>query len=166
VEARQGELTMGQFLPIVALAVLAAVFAGVSFVASRILSPPRPTAAKVAPYECGIVDQVDPPERFPVRFFLIAMIFIVFDIEIIFFYPFTLVVESLGGYGIVAILVFSAAVFESFLYLISKGALDWGPAKQLRRSRLLTDPARTSASTVRRVGLEGRAGESPAEEAA
>jgi NADH-quinone oxidoreductase subunit A len=157
---------MGQFLPIVVLAVLAAVFAGVSFVASRILIPPRPTAAKVAPYECGIVDQVDPPERFPVRFFLIAMIFIVFDIEIIFFYPFTLVVELLGGFGIVAILIFSAAVFESFLYLISKGALDWGPAVQLRRSRLMTDPSRTTDSTVRRVGLEGRAGGPPAEEAA
>jgi NADH-quinone oxidoreductase subunit A len=94
------------------------------------------------------------------------MIFIVFDIEIIFFYPFTIVAESLGGFGIVAIIVFSAAVFESFLYLISKGALDWGPAKQLRRSRLMTDPARTTTATVRRVGLEGRAGESPAEEAA
>lgn len=147
---------MGQYLPILALMVLAALFAGISFLASRILNPPRPTEAKIAPYECGIVDQVDPPERFPVRFFLIAMIFIVFDIEIIFFYPFTMVVDTLGGYGIIAILIFSAAVFESFLYLISKGALDWGPAKQLRRSRVMTDASRTSLTTVRRVGLEGR----------
>ena len=154
---------MAQFLPIVALAVLAGLFAGVSFVASRILNPPRPTSAKVAPYECGIVDQADPPERFPVRFFLIAMIFIVFDIEIVFFYPFTMVADSLGTFGIVAIVVFSAAVFESFLYLISKGALDWGPAKQLRRSEVMTGPARTSDSTVRRVGLDGRT--SPAEAA-
>ena len=146
---------MGQYLPILALLVLAALFAGISFVASRILNPPRPTAAKVAPYECGIVDQVDPPQRFPVRFFLIAMIVIVFDIEIIFFYPFTMVVDTLGAYGIIAILIFSAAVFESFLYLISKGALDWGPAKQLRRSEL-TSPERTASTTVRRVGLEGR----------
>lgn len=157
---------MGQFLPIVVLGVLASLFAGLSFVACRLLVPPRPTAAKVAPYECGIVDQVDPPERFPVRFFLIAMIFIVFDIEIIFFYPFTMVVDSLGGYGIVVILIFSAAVFESFLYLISRGALDWGPAKQLRRSHLMTDPSRTSGSTVRRVGMEGRSAEPAAEEAA
>jgi NADH-quinone oxidoreductase subunit A len=135
--------------------VLAALFAGISFVASRILNPPRPTTAKVAPYECGIVDQVDPPRRFPVRFFLIAMIFIVFDIEIIFFYPFTMVVDTLGAYGIIAILIFSAAVFESFLYLISKGALDWGPVKHLRRSEL-TSSDRTTSTTVRRVGLEGR----------
>ncbi|MCP4435371.1 MAG: NADH-quinone oxidoreductase subunit A [Actinomycetia bacterium] len=146
---------MGQWLPILALLVLAALFAGISFVASRILNPPRPTPAKVAPYECGIVDQESPPERFPVRFFLIAMIFIVFDIEIIFFYPFTMVVDTLGAYGIIAIVIFSAAVFESFLYLISKGALDWGPAKQLRRSQM-SSAARTARTTVRRVGTDGR----------
>ncbi len=155
---------MGQYLPIFALLVLAALFAAISFVASRLLNPPRPTPAKVSPYECGIVDQTEPPERFPVRFFLIAMIFIVFDIEIIFFYPFTLVYAELGGFGLVAIAIFSAAVFESFLYLISNGALDWGPAKRLRRSRLASMPARTTRSTIRRVGTEGR--EVPAGEAA
>lgn len=147
---------MGQYLPIVALMVLAALFAAISFVASRLLNPPRPTPAKVAPYECGIVDQADAPERFGVRFFLIAMIFIVFDIEIIFFYPYTMVASELGGYGLVAILVFSAAVFESFLYLIGRGALNWGPAKQLRRSRLAASAGRTVHTTIRRVGTEGR----------
>lgn len=158
---------MGQFLPVVVLAVLAGLFAGVSFVASRLLNPPRPTEAKVAPYECGIVEQAEPPERFPVRFFLIAMIFIVFDIEIVFLYPFTTVYEGLGGYGLAAVVIFAVAVFESFLYLLSKGALDWGPALQARRSRLLTDASRTTETTVRRVGLEGREGEAvPAGEAA
>ena len=147
---------MGQFLPILALMVLVAAFAGISFLASRILNPRRPTVAKVAPYECGIVDQTDPPERFPVRFFLIAMIFIVFDIEIIFFYPFTMVFSELGGYGLAAIAIFSVAVFESFLYLISKGALDWGPMQHLRPSTL-TSTDRTSSTTIRRVGMDGRA---------
>lgn len=147
---------MGQYLPILALLVLAAVFAGISLVAQRILVPRRPTEAKVAPYECGILDVVDPPERFPVRFYLIAMIFIVFDIEIIFFYPFTQVYGALGWFGLVAIGLFTVAVFESFLYLISNGALDWGPPRHRRRSRLMADPERTTASTVRHVGLEGR----------
>jgi NADH-quinone oxidoreductase subunit A len=157
---------VGQYLPLVALLVLAALFAGISFVMQRILVPPRPTAAKVAPYECGIVDAADPPERFPVRFYLIAMIFIVFDIEIIFFYPFTQVYSDLGAFGLAAIGIFSAAVFESFLYLISKGALDWGPRQRLRASRLASTPERTTASTVRRVGLDGRArpGDAPARE--
>jgi NADH-quinone oxidoreductase subunit A len=79
---------VGQYLPLLALGVLATLFAVISFAASRILNPPKPTAAKIAPYECGIVDQTQPPERFPVRFYLVAMIFIVFDIEIIFLYPY------------------------------------------------------------------------------
>lgn len=147
---------MGQYLPILALMVLSGLFASISFGASKLLNPARPTRAKTAPYECGIVDVAEPPERFPVRFYLIAMIFIVFDIEIVFFYPFTMIYRSLGGYGLAVIAIFTAAVFESFLYLISKGALDWGPPRHLRRSRLAGGPQRTAASTVRRVGTEGR----------
>ena len=69
------------------------------------------------------------------KFFLVAMIFIVFDIEIIFLFPFAVVFRELGGFGIAAIVIFSAAVFESFVYLISKGALDWGPVKRLQPLR-------------------------------
>ncbi len=147
---------MSQFLPVLALLVLTALFGAISLVMSRLLNPPRPNASKVSPYECGIVDQEEPPERFPVRFYLIAMIFIVFDIEIIFFYPFTMVYSDLGWFGVAAIVIFSAAVFESFLYLISNGALDWGPIQAVRRSRLLQSADRTSSSTVRRVGADGR----------
>jgi NADH-quinone oxidoreductase subunit A len=147
---------MAQYLPLLALLVLTAGFGAISLLMSKILMPARPTAAKVMPYECGIVDTADPPERFPVRFYLIAMIFIVFDIEIIFFYPFTMIYRELGGYGLVAILIFSAAVFESFLYLISNGALDWGPVKHVRRSALALSSDRTTETTIRRVGTDGR----------
>jgi NADH-quinone oxidoreductase subunit A len=157
---------MGQYLPVLALGVLAGLFAGISFVAARLLNPPRPTAAKVAPYECGIVEQAPAPERFPVRFYLIAMIFIVFDIEIIFLYPFTTVFRELGGYGVVAIVIFAAAVFESFVYLIANGALDWGPVQQRRKQSSMVDVTRTATSTVRRVGLEGREPEAVPGEAA
>jgi len=146
---------MGQYLPLVALLVLTALFGGISILVSRILNPPRPTPAKIAPYECGIVDQTPPPERFPVRFYLIAMIFIVFDIEIVFLYPFSMIFRELGGFGLGVIVIFSIGVFESFLYLIANGALDWGPAKRLRHGNLV-DPERTVRTTVRRVGLEGR----------
>lgn len=146
---------MGQYLPIFAMLVLAIVFAGVSRVVSQLLAPRRPSEAKASPYECGIVPDQAPPERFPVKFFLVAMIFIVFDIEIIFLFPFAVVFRSLGGYGIAAIVVFTAAVFESFVYLIGNGALDWGPVKRLRRADIVS-PARTATSTIRRVGLEGR----------
>jgi NADH-quinone oxidoreductase subunit A len=135
--------------------VLAILFAAISIVVSKVLAPRRPSAAKSSPYECGIVPGRDVPERFPVKFFLVAMIFIVFDIEVIFLFPFATVFRELGGFGIAAIVIFSAAVFESFVYLISNGALDWGPIKQLRRSDI-TSPNRTATSTIRLVGLDGR----------
>lgn len=148
---------MGQYLPIVVLLVLAVAFGVISRIASQLLAPRNPSPTKSAPYECGIEDQTASPERFPVRFFLIAMIFIVFDIEIIFFYPFAGIFRELGGFGIAAILIFSAAVFESFVYLIGAGALDWGPRKQQREALSPMKTAeRTASTTVRRVGLTGR----------
>ncbi len=147
---------MGQYLPVLALLVLTALFGGIRCVLSRLLNPPKPNAAKVSPYECGIVDQTEPPERFPVRFYLIAMIFIVFDIEIIFLYPFTQIFRELGGFGLGDIVLFSATLFIPFLFLVSNGALDWGPIKRLRKSDIRIGVHRTTTTTVRRVGTEGR----------
>ena len=116
---------MGQYLPIVALLVLVAAFAGISLIAQRILVPPRPNAAKVAPYECGILDTSEPPERFPVRFYLIAMIFIVFDIEIIFLYPWAVHFDALGRFGLVEMFIFIVTVFVAYAYVWRRGGLDW-----------------------------------------
>ena len=112
--------------------VLATLFAGLSFVASGLLAPKRPTSAKSAPYECGIVPTREPAERFPVRFYLVAMIFIVFDIEIVFLYPWAVVFDELALFGLVEMLVFAVVVLLSFAYLISNGALDWGPVRLSR----------------------------------
>jgi NADH-quinone oxidoreductase subunit A len=152
---------MGQYLPVLALLVLGVLFAALSFVASNLLAPRSPNAAKSAPYECGIVPSREPPERFPVRFYLIAMIFIVFDIEIIFLYPYAVVYRQLGLFGLVEMVVFAVTVFASFLYLIANGALDWGPLQQARRSSPAVDAQRTATTTVRRVGAEGRESEAP-----
>jgi NADH-quinone oxidoreductase subunit A len=147
---------MVQYLPVAALLILAVLFAGVSLLASRLLAPRRPTVAKYAPYECGIVPGREPPHRFPVRFYLVAMLFIVFDIEIVFLYPWALIHRELGLYGLLAMLLFSALVFESFLYLLSKGALDWGPLAVNQRQAPPRSASRTSTTTIRRVGLDGR----------
>jgi NADH-quinone oxidoreductase subunit A len=148
---------MGQYLPVLALLVLGTLFAALSFVASNLLAPGSPNAAKSAPYECGIVPSREPPERFPVRFYLIAMIFIVFDIEIIFLYPYAVIHDELGMFGLIEMIVFAVLVFASFVYLIANGALDWGPAKRLRGGAdLQISELRTAESTVRRVGLDGR----------
>ena len=149
---------MDQYLPLVTLMVLAVLFAGVSALASKLFAPQRPTRAKSAPYECGIIPRRDPPERFPVKFYLVAMIFIIFDIEIIFLYPWAVIYRELGAYGLWEMVLFAVAVFAAFIYLISNGALDWGPVKRLRRAEepSMVSAERTSTTTVRRVGLEGR----------
>ena len=147
---------MAQYLPLLVMMILAILFAGLSIVASKLLGPKKMTLAKSAPYECGIVPDREPAERFPVRFYLVAMIFIIFDIEIIFLYPWAVIYRELGTFGLVEMLLFAAAVFVSFLYLISRGALDWGPVRRRLPPEGAVDPARTTTSTVRRVGLDGR----------
>jgi NADH-quinone oxidoreductase subunit A len=139
--------SLDSYLPIFILFVLATLFAGFSLFASKLLAPQRPTAAKEAPYECGIVPTHEPPDRFPVSFYLVAMIFVIFDIEVIFLFPWAVVYGSLGAFGLIEIVVFVASVFFSFIYLISRGALDWGPVKRILPSSV----ARTTASTVRRI---------------
>ncbi len=146
---------MGQYLPIFALLVLAVLFGAGSFVASRLLAPRLPTSAKLGPYECGIEPSREPPRRFSVRFYLVAMIFIVFDVEVMFLFPFATVLDDVGLFGFVAVMIFSVALFESFLYLLGNGALEWGPTARKVLPGAVA-PARTAATTVRRVGAEGR----------
>ena len=124
---------MGQYLPVVTMAVLAVLFAAVSLVMSRLLAPRRSTAAKRAPYESGIVPEHEPAERFPVKFYLVAMAFIVLDVEIIFLYPFTTIFRNFdpAAYGLAIMGVFLLTLLVPFAYLLSTGALDWGPAHKL-----------------------------------
>ena len=146
---------MTQYLPILTLFVLAVLFAALSFLASSLLGPKRSTPAKEAPYECGIVPSREAAERFPVRFYLVAMIFIIFDIEIIFIYPWAVIFRrDLQGFGLVEMVISAAIIFVPFVYLIANGALDWGPVNRVRtliNTRAVT-PGRTTDSTVRRVG--------------
>jgi len=143
------------------LATLAVLFGAISLVASKLLAPRRPNTAKSAPYECGIVPSREAPERFPVSFYIIAMLFIMFDIEIIFVYPYAVSHAALGPYAFFEMVAFSAVFFSAFVYAIARGALDWGPIKKAVRlddgvSNSMTSDSRTFTSTIRRVGFEGR----------
>src|SRR5437868_1643729 len=111
--------------------ILATVFAAGSFVASSLLAPKRPTAAKLAPYECGIVPEYEPAERFPVKFYLVAMVFIVFDIELVFLYPWAIIFRRLELFGLVEMGLFLVTIVVAFAYVLSVGALDWGPARKM-----------------------------------
>ena len=158
---------MAQYLPIVALLILAVLFGAISYGASRLLAPSRPSSAKEAPYECGIVPSREPPERFPVGFYVVAMLFIMFDIEIVFIYPYAVSHATLGIYGFWAVFAFSVIFFATFVYEVARGGLDWGPLQRFRdlgEDAARVSPARTLSTTIRRVGLDGR--ESRPEEAA
>ena len=147
---------MDDYLPLFVMFVLAVAFVILSITASKLLAPSRSTVAKEAPYECGIVPSREPPERFPVTFYLVAMIFIVFDIEIIFLFPWATVYRGLGAYGVGVMAAFIVPFFLSFVWEISQGGLDWGPMKRGRRLDAAVSAERTGMTTVRRVGLDGR----------
>jgi NADH-quinone oxidoreductase subunit A len=148
---------VSQYLPILTLLVLAILFGALSFVVSTRLAPRRPHAAKSAPYECGIVPSREPAERFPVRFYVVAMLFIIFDIEIVFLYPWAVANAALGTYGLVAMIVFALVVFVSLLYEIAMGGLEWGPVRRLQSVVAQGVPTgRTSSGTIRRIPSHGR----------
>jgi NADH-quinone oxidoreductase subunit A len=109
----------------VLLLVLATGFAVLSILASRLLGPRRPTPAKLAPYECGIVPERVPRERFPVKFYVIAMLFIVFDIETIFLFPWAVTFRQLGLFGLVEMAIFIGLVFVAYVYVWQRGGLEW-----------------------------------------
>lgn len=147
---------MSDYLPILILFVLAFAFVFGSILASSRLGPKqRPTSAKIAPYECGIVPDSDTTERFPVKFYLVAMIFIIFDIEVIFLYPWAVLFGQLGTFGLVEMVLFSVSVVVAFVFLISNGALDWAPTKSLRRMESMVTQSRSTSSTIRRIAKDG-----------
>jgi len=125
---------VADYLPILVMAALVVAFVLLSFVASQLLAPRRPNAAKQAPYESGIVPEYEPAERFPVKFYLVAMSFIVLDVEIVFLYPFATVFRDLGLFGLVAMAVFVLVLLVPFAYLLSVGALEWGPVQRILRA--------------------------------
>jgi NADH-quinone oxidoreductase subunit A len=111
---------------------LAAAFVAVSLIVSRIFRPNRPTPEKLEPYECGIVPEVEPSQRFPVKFYLVAMLFVIFDVEIIFLFAWATIWVELGWYGVAAVGIFTFFVVETLAYVWKRGALDWNVKRRAR----------------------------------
>ena len=129
------------YLPIVVMGVVAVVFAVASMAASRLVRPHRPNPVKLSAYECGN-DPVRLPrgERFSVKFYVVAMLFIIFDIETIFLFPWAVAFRQLGIFGLIEMGVFIALVFVAYVYIWRKGGLDWSedivtPVESLRTVR-------------------------------
>ncbi len=113
------------YLPILILAILAALFAGVNILLSIVLGPRKPNPEKLSPYECGIVPVGTARERFSVKFYLVAMFFIVFDMEIVFLYPWAVVFKQLKIFGLVEMGVFLLILLVGYFYAWTKGGLEW-----------------------------------------
>jgi len=125
------EVALADYLPILTLIALVVLFVALSFTASILLAPQRTTTAKRAAYESGIVPEVGPAQRVPVKFYLVAIAFIVLDVEIVFLYPYSLVMREFGTYGLVLMGVFLLVLLVPFGYLLSSGALAWGSVKKM-----------------------------------
>jgi NADH-quinone oxidoreductase subunit A len=118
------------YVAVLLFAAVAAAFAVLSLAASAVLRPRRPTPAKLSPYECGITpERLPSSERFPVKFYVVAMLFIIFDVETIFLYPWAVALRSLGLFGLVEMVVFIGLVFVAYVFVFQKGGLEWeGPS--------------------------------------
>jgi NADH-quinone oxidoreductase subunit A len=118
---------LAPYLPLLLLFLLALGFAGFSVAIAPFTGPHRYNKAKLDFYECGIEPTPQPlgPSRFPIKYYLTAMLFIVFDIEIIFLYPYAVANKMLGLFGLVEIIMFVVTVFAAYAYVWRRGGLDW-----------------------------------------
>jgi len=113
------------YLPAIVFLVLGGAV-GVTFVyLNSVLGPRREAPEKREPYECGLPSEIKRGLRFGISFYLIAMLFILFDIEVIFLYPIAIELRSFGSYALVETIVFIALLFVAFVYVWRRGALDW-----------------------------------------
>ena len=113
------------YVPILILGGFAVSFAIFTLVLSHVLGRPRPNAAKSSIYECGVPALNSANQRFPVKFYLVCMIFILFDVDAAFLYPWALIFRDLGVYGLVEMAIFMFLLGGGFAYAWKVGALDW-----------------------------------------
>jgi NADH-quinone oxidoreductase subunit A len=119
---------LSSYIPVLVMAVGAIVIAALLIGLSVILGPKRPTPQKNAPYECGVTPIGSARERFPIKFYLVAMLFIVFDIETVFLYPWAVTYRSSGGmmlFNLAEMALFIAILFVGYIYVWKRGAFEW-----------------------------------------
>ena len=116
---------LGAYLPILLLVIVALIFGCCSLVFSSLIGPKKSSALKLSPYESGCEPVGTARERFSIKFYLIAMLFIVFDIEAVFLYPWAILYKKLGVFGLVEMGVFIVILFVGYIYVWKKGALEW-----------------------------------------
>lgn len=148
---------MGSYIPVVIMVAMGAIIASVMVFGSALLGPKKPGAVKSSPYECGMTPVGNARERFPIKFYLVAMIFIIFDVETIFLYPWAVTFHSLPfsfkTFTYIEMLLFIAILLVGYFYILGKGALDWGEEEAIAEA-LKRDPAVLAPRPAIRFGNE------------
>jgi len=116
---------LAEYLPILVFLAVAGAIGALLLVLGYLFAPHKPDAAKLSPYECGFEAFEDTRMKFDVRYYLVAILFIVFDLEIAFIFPWALVFRELGVFGLVEMGVFLSLLVIGFVYVWKKGALEW-----------------------------------------
>ena len=146
------------YLPIAAMILVAAILALGMVSLSFVFGPRKPGAAKSSPYECGMMPVGDARERYPIKFYLIAMLFIVFDIETIFLYPWAVTyaqqAHSMKVFYFSEMAVFVAILFVGYFYIIGKGALDWEESERAITPDKISPAVKAQRPAIR-FGNEG-----------
>ena len=116
---------LSNWAPVLIFLILVTGFAVLSVIGSLVVGMRKPTPEKLTPYECGMQPVGTARERFSVKFYLVAMLFLLFDVETVFLFPWAVVYRELGLFGFVEMFLFIAAILAGYVYVWKKGALDW-----------------------------------------
>lgn len=116
---------LNAYIPIVIFLVVAIGFAIVTLIMSQLLSSKKYNKVKLEPYECGIEPTTDARDRYSVRYYLVAMLFVIFDVETVFMFPWAVIVDELALFGLIEMMIFLAILVTGYVYAWKKGALDW-----------------------------------------
>jgi NADH-quinone oxidoreductase subunit A len=116
---------LNDYLPILILFILATALGFLVIIIGAVIGPRRPSIRKAAPYESGMIPYGPGTRRFSIRYYLVAVLFILFDIETVFFLPWAVVFRQLGWFALIEMLVFVGILLIGFVYVWKKGALEW-----------------------------------------
>jgi NADH-quinone oxidoreductase subunit A len=115
-----------EYIPILIYAALVAAFPAVTLIAAKYIRPDmKTTGARLEPYECGVPPEGSSRGRYSVRFYIVAILFVIFDVETIFLFPWAIKYNQLGAYGLATMIVFLGILLVGYVWLYKKGALDW-----------------------------------------
>ena len=114
-----------EYIPVVIFLIIAGLFPVVTLIAAKLVRPSAPEQVKLEPYECGIKPEMEERGRYTVRYYIIAILFVIFDVETIFLFPWAVQFKILGAFGFLEMLIFLGILIVGYIWVYKKGALEW-----------------------------------------